>query len=77
MIKRLDVTAEDLWEHVQETLTLSANGYILFDDTVLDKRHSSKLEMVYKQYSGNEHREALPWGQLIRRCCPSFLCRRK
>jgi len=55
MIKRLDVKAEDLWEHVQETLTLSAKGYILFDDTVLDKRHSSRIEAVYKQYSGNEH----------------------
>jgi hypothetical protein len=28
----------------------------VFDDSVLDKRYSSKIELVRKQYSGNEHR---------------------
>lgn len=27
----------------------------MFDDTVLDKRHSQKIELVRKQYSGNIH----------------------
>ena len=51
----LEVTSADLWVSVQQTLTLSPNGYLLFDDTVLDKRHSSKIELVTKQYSGNAH----------------------
>ena len=29
--------------------------YVLFDDTVLDKRHARKIEMAQRQYSGNEH----------------------
>ena len=50
-----NVTAEDLWQAVQETIVLDDSGYLLFDDTVLDKRYSSRIEAVYKQYSGNEH----------------------
>jgi hypothetical protein len=49
------VTSEDLWQEVQQTLVMSPNGYLLFDDTVLDKRHSFKIENVYKQFSGNTH----------------------
>nr|WP_286393757.1 hypothetical protein [Pseudanabaena mucicola] len=30
--------------------------YVLFDDTVLDKRHAKQIEMAQRQYSGNEHR---------------------
>lgn len=30
-------------------------GLIIFDDTVLDKHHSFKIELVRRQYSGNEH----------------------
>lgn len=29
---------------------------LVFDDTVLDKRFSRKIELVRRQYSGNEHR---------------------
>jgi Transposase DDE domain len=32
---------------------LSAGGYLIFDDTVLDKSYSHKIEMVRRQYSGN------------------------
>lgn len=56
MLQRLEVTPGDLWREVQSTFELSPTGYIVFDDTVLDKNHSSKIELVYKQYSGNEHR---------------------
>lgn len=31
------------------------NGYIIFDDSVLDKRYSEEIEIVRRQYSGNEH----------------------
>jgi len=33
----------------------SARGYVLFDNTVLDKRHSQRIELVRRQYSGNAH----------------------
>lgn len=51
----IEVTPDDLWHQIQPQLVLSENGYLLFDDTVLDKRHSFKMEMVSKQYSGNAH----------------------
>ena len=37
--------------HLQQTL----NGYIIFDDTILDKRHAQKIALAQKQYSGNAH----------------------
>lgn len=51
-----NVTAADLWLEVSKTIVVCANGYLLFDDTVLNKAHSTKIEAVYKQYSGNEHK---------------------
>jgi SRSO17 transposase len=35
---------------------LSSKGWLIFDDTVLDKNFSLAIELVRKQYSGNEHR---------------------
>ena len=37
-------------------LVLSPNGYLVFDDTVLEKRHSFKIACVKSQWSGNEHK---------------------
>ena len=56
LMHQIEVTPEHLWQNVQETLVLDTNGYLVYDDTVLDKRHSFKIENVYSQYSGNEHR---------------------
>jgi len=33
--------------------SLPKNGYLIFDDSVLDKRYSNQIAMVRKQYSGN------------------------
>ena len=33
------ITPRLVWENVQDHLAPSSEGYILFDDTVLDKRH--------------------------------------
>jgi hypothetical protein len=45
-----------LFAHVAEDLVRSAQGYLVFDDSVLDKNYSREIEGVYRQYSGNEHR---------------------
>lgn len=34
---------------------MSLEGYLVFDDTVLDKRYSFTIESVRRQYSGNAH----------------------
>lgn len=50
------LTPRLLWENVKPLLQPSANAYLLFDDTVLDKRHSTSIELTRRQYSGNDHR---------------------
>jgi len=54
-LQKIDVSRQDLWNSIQETLVLDPNGYLLFDDTVLDKNRSEKIEGVKRQYSGNAH----------------------
>ena len=50
------LTPRLLWDNVKPVLQASQNGYVLFDDTVLDKRYSASIELTRRQYSGNEHR---------------------
>ena len=42
-----------VWENVRGQIVMSPNGLILFDDMVLDKEHSEKIELVRQQWSGN------------------------
>ena len=42
-----------LWEHVKSDLVADADGYLIFDDTVIDKRYAKKIALAKKQYSGN------------------------
>ena len=44
-----------VWENVKAQVVQTPYGFIVFDDTVLDKRFSRKVELVRSQYSGNEH----------------------
>ncbi len=41
------------YEQVHINKVLPTGGYLIFDDTVLDKNHSHQIEMVRRQYSGN------------------------
>jgi hypothetical protein len=50
------LTPKLLWEHISPGIIYSPNGYIIFDDTVLDKDDSRYIELVRWQYSGNEGR---------------------
>jgi hypothetical protein len=40
---------------VKEVVEPDGNRYMIFDDSVLDKRYSQEIEMVRRQYSSNEH----------------------
>ena len=44
-----------VWEHVASDVVETAEGYLVFDDTVLDKRYSFAIALVRRQYSGNAH----------------------
>jgi hypothetical protein len=50
------LTPRLLWDNVKPLIGADAAGYLIFDDTVLDKRFSGSIELVRRQYSGNEHR---------------------
>jgi hypothetical protein len=49
------ITARLVWENVRAQVEPSTQGYMLFDDTVLDHNHSFAIELVRRQYSGNAH----------------------
>lgn len=55
-LKAERITPRLVWEKVQDGLVLSENGYVVFDDTVLDKNHSRQIETVRRQWSGNAKR---------------------
>lgn len=44
-----------LWDNVKDKIKRHENAYLIFDDTVIDKRYAKKIELTRRQYSGNEH----------------------
>ncbi len=52
------LTLRIVWQNMSLTIITDEAKYmyVLFDDTVLDKRHAKQIEMAQRQYSGNEHR---------------------
>lgn len=44
-----------VWENVESQIERTPDGYLIFDDTVLDKNYSFSIELVRSQYSGNAH----------------------
>lgn len=49
------LTARMVWENVTGQVVRTEQGYIAFDDTVLDHNTAFKIELVRRQYSGNAH----------------------
>jgi hypothetical protein len=50
------LTARFVWEQVRAEIERTEEGYIVFDDSVIDKNYSREIENVRSQYSGNAHR---------------------
>ncbi|MHC5674656.1 IS701 family transposase [Nostoc sp.] len=44
-----------LWDNVKDLIEINNNAYLVFDDTVIDKRYAIEIEPSKRQYSGNEH----------------------
>ena len=42
-----------VWENVKPHLHQTEQGYVIFDDTILDKRYARNIALVRRQYSGN------------------------
>ena len=47
------ITPRLVWENVRGQVEPTPQGYVLFDDTVLDKNFSFAIGLVRRQYSGN------------------------
>ena len=47
------ITLRLVWDNVRGQVVATAQGYVVFDDTVLDKNTSFAIELVRRQYSGN------------------------
>ncbi|MEM6785413.1 MAG: transposase [Bacteroidota bacterium] len=52
-LRRDRVTPRLLWDNVKTEVIPHERGYLLFDDTVLDKRYSREIEPARRQWSGN------------------------
>lgn len=61
-LKNSKLTSKILKEKIEKVIKYSPNGRVLFDDSVLDKNSSSKIECATKQYSGNAHHVVMGIG---------------
>ena len=52
------LTPRLVWDNVRGQLILTPRSYLVFDDTVLDKNYSFEIELVRRQWSGNEEIQA-------------------
>ncbi len=55
-LRKEKFTPSSLWQNLKKDIQTSQEAGVIFDDTVLDKRASEKIELVRRQYSGTEHR---------------------
>ncbi len=49
------ITPRLIWDNVRSQVVVTERGYLIFDDTVLDKNYSHSIELVRRPYSGNAH----------------------
>ena len=54
LMKNNKLTPRELRQAVRKQLVFSENGSLLFDDTVINKKDSFAIELVRRQWSGNE-----------------------
>ncbi|MCP4944794.1 MAG: transposase [Planctomycetaceae bacterium] len=54
-LQRDKLTAGHLWALARHLINDSEDACLIVDDSVQAKRHARKIEMVKRQYSGNEH----------------------
>ena len=53
-LARVNVRPAEIWRYVKN-LVRPEEGYLIGDDTMLEKQHSDKNEIVSWRYSGNKH----------------------
>ncbi|MCH2048368.1 MAG: hypothetical protein MK289_07785 [Trichodesmium sp. ALOHA_ZT_67] len=54
------MNSEDLWQnvcfaHEKEEFVSDTEAYLIFDNTVINKKYGYNIELTRRQYSGNEY----------------------
>lgn len=44
-LRQEELTPAMLWENAKAQIVMSTNGYVIFDDTVLDKNYAKDIEL--------------------------------
>jgi hypothetical protein len=55
-LRRERMTPRLIWDTSRAEIVATPSGYLIFDDTVLNKDFSRQIALVRRQYSGNAHR---------------------
>lgn len=48
-LRKEKLTPRLLWDNVQDVISFHEKAYLIFDDTVLDKRYSQDIELTRRQ----------------------------
>ncbi|NES68001.1 MAG: hypothetical protein F6K24_23525 [Okeania sp. SIO2D1] len=57
---RTAAQTQDLWRNVKEEIVQCTEGYLIFDDTVINKKYANKIESVAPLFAKHsEGKEAL------------------
>lgn len=54
-LRRERLTAHAVWNRAEGLIENRTAAYLIVDDRVREKRHSQRIELVKRQYSGNTH----------------------
>lgn len=54
--------SKTIWERIKQDIVYSKRGYLIFDDSVLDKSASKKIQLARWQYSGTVHSTVMGIG---------------
>ncbi|MCL2929847.1 MAG: hypothetical protein O4861_14770 [Trichodesmium sp. St16_bin4-tuft] len=50
-----DLNSLDLWRNVTEKIVTDKEGYLIFNDTVINNKFYDKIKIFPRQYSRKEH----------------------
>ncbi len=51
-----NIPTSELWASVKDDIDFDEEGYLIFDDVVLSKIHSKRIEIVRSQWSGSDRK---------------------
>ena len=54
LLLRQPPDTEALWEEIKDLVT-PETGFLIIDDTVLEKPYSKRMDLVYRQWSSKHH----------------------